>query len=270
MTGWGLFISTWEWHPSVIIGCVLLIALYFGVIRGRAEKNAAFFVTGVALMFLALVSPLDTLGDDYLFSAHMLQHILLNMVAPPLFVLGVPAWLMQRMLQRPPVSALERVLGYPVVAWGLGSGTLLVWHVPALFDATLENENIHIFEHLTFLVTGTILWWPVFARIDARRLAPMRSALYLLLASMPNALLGIYLTFCRTPLYAGYLHPADEHGALSLIRDRWGLDPLTDQQLGGAFMWVIGSAIYLWAILVMVARWYRQPEAGSDDQRGAP
>jgi len=244
--------------------------LYAWVTRCREKILAVFFAAGVALMFLALVSPLDVLGDDYLFSAHMLQHILLNMVAPPLFVLGVPAWLLQRLLQRPPVSALERVLGHPAVAWSLGSGTLLLWHVPALFDATLENENIHIFEHLTFLVTGTILWWPVFARIETRRLAPMLSALYLLLASVPNALLGIYLTFCRTPLYVGYLHPSDEHGALALIRDRWGLDPLTDQQLGGAFMWVLGSAIYLWAILVMVVRWYRQPEPETADPRGAP
>ena len=269
MTGWELFSSTWEWHPSVIVGCVLLVVLYVAVTRGRTGTNAWFFMAGVVLMFLALVSPLDALGDDYLFSAHMLQHILLNMVAPPLFVLGVPAWLMQEILQRPPMAVAERVLGYPAIAWTLGSVTLLIWHVPSLFEAVLENENIHIFQHLTFLVTGTILWWPVFARLEDRRLAPMPSALYLLLASVPNALLGIFLTFCRTPLYAGYLHPHDEHGALALIRDQWGLDPLTDQQLGGAFMWVIGSVIYLWAILVMVARWYRQPEAGAEAQRGA-
>lgn len=264
MTGWKLFISAWEWHPSVIAGCVLLLAVYFAVTRGRAKINALFFVAGVVAMFLALVSPLDTLGDDYLFSAHMLQHILLDMVAPPLFVLGVPAGLVQHMLRPSPVAAMERVLGHPVVAWCLGSGMLVIWHLPVLFNATLENETIHIFEHLTFLVTGTILWWPVFTRFDNRRLAPMTSAIYLLLASVPNGLLGIFLTFCRTPLYAAYFHPGDELGALSLIRDRWGLDLLTDQQLGGACMWVIGSMIYFWAILVMVARWYRQPEAEAE------
>ena len=268
MTGWQLFISAWEWHPTVIAGCLLLLVAYFAATRSRTDKSALFFVAGVVLMFLALVSPLDTLGDDYLFSAHMLQHILLNMVAPPFFVLGVPAWLLQRALRPPPVSALERVLGHPFVAWTLGSGTLAIWHLPALFDATLEHEDIHIFEHLTFLVTGTILWWPAFARMESRRLPSLKAALYLLLASVPNALLGIFLTFCRTPLYSGYLHPTDELGALSLIRGRWGLDPLTDQQLGGAFMWVIGSVIYGWAILALVARWYRQPETEEDAQRG--
>lgn len=260
MNGWKLFTSAWEWHPSVLIGCALLLALYFCFVRGRSKSAAALFVTGVVLMLLALVSPLDPLGDDYLFSAHMLQHILLNMLAPPLFVLGLPAWLVQRMLQRPLIAGAERVLGQPAVAWLLGTVTLLIWHVPALFDATLENENIHIFEHLTFLVTGTILWWPVFMRHE-RRLAPMLGAFYLFLASVPNGLLGIVLTFVRTPLYEGYLHPHDELGALALIRDRWGLDPLTDQALGGAFMWVLGSAIYLAGILVLVARWYRQPES---------
>ena len=264
MTGWELFISTWEWHPSVIAGCVLLLAVYFVATRCRAEKEAGFFVAGVVAMFLALVSPLDALGDDYLFSAHMLQHILLDMVVPPLFVLGLSMWLVQQIVRRPPLAALERVLGNPAVAWSLGSGTLVLWHLPTLFNATLENEALHIFEHLTFLVTGTIMWWPVFVRFDNLRLAPMMSALYLLLASVPNALLGIFLTFCRTPLYSGYFQPTDELGALPLIRGRWGLDPLTDQQVGGACMWVIGSAIYLWAILVMVARWYRQPETAAE------
>ena len=270
MTGWQLFSSAWEWHPPVIVGCVLLVALHWGVTRWRPRADAACFVTGVVLMFLALVSPLDPLGDDYLFSAHMLQHILLNMVAPPLFVLGMSGWLVQRMLQCPPLAAAERVLGHPVIAWTLGSATLLIWHVPVLFDATLENEPIHIFEHLTFLVTGTILWWPVLVRFADRRLAPMKAALYLLLASVPNALLGIILTFGQTPLYLDYLHPHDELGALALIRVRWGLDPLTDQQLGGACMWVLGSAVYLWGILVLVARWYRQAETEEVDPRGAP
>lgn len=259
MNGWQLFTSAWEWHPSVLAGCALLLAWYFFCVRGRAKTAAAFYVTGVVSMLLALVSPLDPLGDDYLFSAHMLQHILLNMLAPPLFVLGLPAWLVHRLLQRPALATTERVLGQPVVAWLLGSGTLLLWHVPALFNATLENEKLHIFEHLTFLVTGTILWWPVFMRYARPRLTPLPGALYLFLASIPNGLLGIVLTFARTPFYAGYLHPHDELGALALLRDHWGLDPLTDQALGGALMWVLGSTIYLAGILVLVARWYRQP-----------
>jgi cytochrome c oxidase assembly factor CtaG len=151
-----------------------------------------------------------------------------------------------------------------VVAWVLGSGTLWVWHLPYLYNLTLANENIHIFEHITFLVTGTILWWPVFSPLRERRLAPLIAIVYLFLASLANGLLGIFFTLANTAFYTGYLHPDDELGALSLIRNTWGLDPVADQKLGGAFMWVIGSVIFLWAILVMVARWYSEGEADSD------
>lgn len=260
MTGWQLFISGWEWHPSVIAGCVLLLAGYCTALRFRLDRHALFFCASVITIFLALVSPLDPLSDDYLFSAHMVQHILLNMVAPPLLVLGLPAVLMRRFLRVPLMTASEHLLGQPVFALCVGSLTLWAWHLPSWYNATLENDGIHIFEHLTLLVTGTMMWWPVFTRLDERRLSPVMSTVYLLLASVPNGLLGIFFTFAHTPYYSGYAHPNDELGALSLIRDTWKLDQISDQQLGGAIMWVVGSAIYLWAILVVVVRWFRKEE----------
>lgn len=260
MTGGQLFISGWEWHPSVIAGCLLLLAGYGGALRFRLDRHALFFGAGVATIFFALVSPLDPLSDNYLFSAHMVQHILLNMVAPPLLVLGLPTSLIRRFLSLPLMATAERILGQPVVAWCAGSITLWVWHLPSWYNATLENEAIHIFEHLTLMVTGTMMWWPVFTRLEERRLSTVRSIVYLLLASVPNGLLGIFFTFAHTPYYSGYAHPEDELGALSLIRDTWKLDQVSDQQLGGAIMWVVGSAIYLWAILVVVVRWFRESE----------
>ena len=259
MSGWKLFTSAWEWHPSVVAGCALLLGGYLAAVRCRINRCTLFFAAGVIATLLALVSPLDPLGDDYLFSAHMLQHILLDMVAPPLFILGLPAEPMRRLLRWPPLSAVERVLGQPVLAWWLGTGTLCVWHLPVLFNAALASEGVHIFQHLTFLVTGTIMWWPVFGPLEERRMTPMTSVVYLLLASVPNAILGIFFTFAGTSFYAAYAQPEDELGALALIRDSWGLDPVTDQQLGGAIMWVLGSIIYFWAILAAVARWFLEP-----------
>ena len=261
MTTPELLLSSWDWEPSVIIGCLLLQAAYLVFVRGHINRTTVLFTGGVLTMFLALVSPLDGLGDDYLFSAHMVQHMLLDFVAPLFFVLGLPAEQMRRVLHWPPLDRLERWLGYPVLAWVLGNFTLWIWHVPVLYNATLENEAIHIFEHLTLLVTGTIMWWPVFTTMDERRLRPMRGAIYVAALSLSNGLLGIIYTFLTTPLYPAYVNPEDPRGALSLIRGQWGLDPVTDQQLGGAVMWVMGGVIGLATIVMLVNRWYHEINA---------
>ncbi len=264
MSGWDILTSGWEFHPSVVAGCALLLAAYLTAVRFRMNRNTLFFVSGVGVMFLALVSPLDSLGDDYLFSAHMAQHILLDMVVPPLFMLGLSSAMAAALLRWPPAAWAERILGNPVFAWTLGITTLWLWHLPALYNATLENKGIHIFEHLMFLVTGTIFWWPVFSPLPERRLTPLGSVIYLTLGAIANALLGIIFTISATPFYSGYANPKDELGALSLIRDTWGLTQIADQQLGGAFMWTFGSVIFFWAIMVMVTRWLRETESQSN------
>ena len=262
MTTGKLFATAWDFDPSIVVGCVLLLGLYFLAVRFRFDRFGATFAGGVAIMFLSLVSPIDALGDDYLFSAHMLQHIVLDLVAPALFVMGLPETMVRGWLRLRSIDRTERVLGAPVVAWFLGTGTLAIWHLPYLYNATLANEYIHIFEHITFLITGTILWWPVLSPIRERRLPAMTAVIYLILAGLANSLVGIFFTLANTAFYSGYLHPDDELGALSLIRNTWGLDPVADQKLGGAFMWVIGSVIFLAAILVMVARWFREEAEG--------
>jgi len=260
MTNLQLVTQTWEFHPSVVIGTLLLLIGYLAAVRFRMDRSTAFFSAGLAVMFVALVSPLDPLSDDYLFSAHMLQHILLDFIAPALFVLGLPAALIERWMRIPFMDFAERILGTPVLAWCLGIFTLWAWHLPAFYNATLTSEAVHIFEHLTFLVTGTILWWPVLTPLNRRRLQPMRGVVYLTLAALFNGILGIIFTVSDTAYYPAYAHPEDEIGALSLIRESWGLDPLNDQKLGGAIMWVGGSMILFWAIMALVVRWYRDPE----------
>jgi putative membrane protein len=270
VTGWRLFLSTWDFEPSVVVGSLLLLAAYLAAVRFRFGRQAMLFTAGVVVMFLALVSPLDELGDDYLFSAHMLQHILLDLVAPFLFVLGLPAELGETLLRRPFIAGAERMLGNSAVAWVLGVGTLWIWHLPYLYDATLANENIHVFEHLTFLATGTIFFWPAFTPVARRQLAAPMAIVYLSLAALANGLLGIIFTISSTPFYPGYAHPEDRLGALSLIRDTWGLNRVADQQLGGVFMWAIGSTIFLGAIMTVVVRWYREPETADETAAAEP
>lgn len=261
MTLGHLLAATWSWDPSVIVGCLALLGVYFVVGRRRITvSQALFFSGGVLVMFLALESSLDELGDTYLFSAHMLQHLLLLLITPPLLLLGLPGWLAQRILAWPLADRIEQILSRPPVAWLLGTLTVWVWHLPVLYNATLLDENIHIMEHLDFLVTATIFWWPVLSPLKEKRMAPLATIFYLFAAAASSSILGIILTFASPGLYPAYLQPDDELGALPFIRDTLGLTPAVDQQLGGLLMWVPGSLVYLSGILGALYRWYSEPE----------
>jgi putative membrane protein len=255
-----LLAEAWEVEPSIVIGCALLLAVWAAAGGLRFHRKAVWFVTGVAVLLLDLVGPLDVLGDDYLFSAHMLEHLVLVLVVAPLLLLGIPEPMARRIVAWRPAAAVERVLRRPVVAWSVAVGTLWLWHAPPLYNATLASEQVHILEHLSFLVTWTIFWWPVLTPLPESRLDPMAALLYLYAAMVANSVLGILLTFAPLGLYPAYVSPGDELGALGLIRGTWGLTPGPDQQLGGLLMWVLGMLAFLWAAMAMIARWYRMPE----------
>jgi putative membrane protein len=223
------------------------------------DKRALFFIAGVVIMWFALESSLDELGDTYLFSAHMVQHLLLILVVPPLLLMGTPRRLAARILDWPPADRIEQILSRPLLAWLLGIGTVWVWHIPVLYNATLHNEQIHILEHVDFLVMSTILWWPVLSPVMEKRLSPVRTIAYLFAAAAASSVLGIILTFTPPGLY-DYLHPVDTLGALPLIREKWGLTPAVDQQIGGLLMWVPSGLVYLSGILSALGRWYSAPE----------
>ena len=207
-------------------------------------------------MFLALVSPLDELGDSYLFSAHMVQHLFLTIVGSPLLVLGTPGWLVEPLLRKPVVFRIARVLTFPALAFVLYNFDFWLWHVPILYNATLENQNIHILEHVTFIVFGVIYWWPVFSPSALLpRLSMGGQVLYLFLSGMPTVALGAGLTFFP-PLYAPYL-------AAPRI---WGLSAATDQQLGGLIMWVPGNIVYILIASVLFIRWMQRQEAKQREQ----
>lgn len=253
----GPILTAWTWEPSVVLGCCALVLAYLAAVRGRYTPRAPWFFAGVGVLFLALTSPIDALGDDYLFSVHMVQHLLLVLVVAPLLVWGLPPAEMAWLLRRPGVGRIERVLAAPLLAWGLAAGVLWVWHLPALYNAALRDEGIHAVQHLIFLGTAVIYWWPVLAPAPAHRLSPLAALPYLFLMGLSNVLLGVLLTFIPAGLYPAYLHPIDTLGILLLIRQTWGLTPAFDQQLGGLAMWVPGGLVYLAAILGTVIQWYR-------------
>ncbi|HZO80985.1 MAG TPA: cytochrome c oxidase assembly protein [Candidatus Binataceae bacterium] len=258
------------WDPdfSVLLGCAALLVGYY--LTHRAElSRAPWFVAGVAAMLLALVSPLDPLGDEYLFSAHMLQHLALELAVPPLLLLGISPRFARAVVDYAPLGRVERALGNPLVAWPLGVGMLALWHLPALFDAALGDEYVHIFEHLCFLVSATIFWWPILSPLPECRVAPLWAQLYLLGGAMANSLLGIWLTFAPAGLYAPYLHPADTLDVERLLRAGLGLTPALDQQIGGLLMWVGGGFVFLAVMVAEFLPWFAATAGESaPDARG--
>lgn len=260
MTFWQLLAATWSWDPSVIAGCLMLAAVYLLAVKFRVNRHNGWFLSGLLVMYLALESPLEEFGDTYLFSAHMAQHLLLVLVVPPLLLWGIPPRLARQLINGSPAGAAERLLRRAPVAWLLAGVTLWVWHLPTLYNATLLDERLHIFEHLTFLVTATIFWWPVLTPLPESRLDPLASIFYLFAAAASNAALGIILTFAEPGLYPAYIHPHDELGILPALRNQWGLTLAVDQQVGGLLMWVPGSLVYLAGIVAALVYWYGAPE----------
>lgn len=259
--GLDFWLTQWSLEPSILIGTALITGLYLyaiGPFRRRhfteepvKSAQTFAFLAGVFVMFLALVSPLDELGDSYLFSAHMLQHLFLTIVGPPLLLLGTPEWLVNQALGNRIVFQIAKVLTYPVVAFFLFNADFWLWHAPPLYNATLENQTIHIIEHLTFIFFGLCYWWPIFS--PSKKLPPLHiggQILYLFLSGMPSVLLGAGLTF-SPPLYAPYI-------AAPRV---WGISAATDQQLGGLIMWVPVSIFYIVIMSILFIRWMLQQEA---------
>ncbi len=259
--GLQFWLTQWNWQPSIILGTILIIALYVYAVGPLREKfqladamsmrQAVAFVIGVNLIFLALFSPLDELGDRYLFSAHMLQHLILTFVGPPLMLLGTPAWLIQPLLRNPIILRIGKIITNPFVAFALFNVDFFLWHAPPLYDATLFNENLHIFEHLTFIVFAVLYWWPVLSPLKEGlpRLSFGGQVMYLFFGGMPMVLLGAGLTF-SAPLYTPYINAPRV----------WGISAATDQQLGGLIMWIPVTLFMIVVMSILFIRWMQQQE----------
>ncbi len=253
-------LNVWNGSPSLVGGIAALGgASAFAAVHelrnhggGVAWGHLAAVGAGLLVLTLALVSPLDALADRALFSAHMLQHLLLTLVVPPLFLLGLPVPLLARAGRAvagwPPLGWV----GHPLVLLAGSLGALWVWHAPRLYDAALHDTELHAVEHLCFLVTAGLYWWPV-VRPGAfpRRLPDPLQLAYLFAGAAGSSLLGILITFSPGLLYATY---ASNAGLVS-FRASLGLSPLEDQQLGGLLMWMGGGLWYLGAVVLVFARW---------------
>ena len=256
-----------EWTlPYPLTISVALAALVYlrGWIALRQTRRRQFnglrlasFLGGLAVLWLAIGSPMDGFADALL-SAHMVEHLLLMSAVPPLLLCGLPVAPLLRGLPRAVVRhvispflrmrAARRVAHWlvrPVVAWLLMNLTFLAWHIPAAYDFALEHENWHVFEHLCFLTTSLLFWWCILRPWPASRAQQGWGMLFFLVsADVVNTALSAILAFCDRPVYTFYLdHPAG-----------FGLPPLEDQVLGAVIMWVFGSFVFLVPAVVITTR----------------
>src|SRR5436190_10878478 len=249
----------WNVHLSVAAGLALLGGLY--VFLGGltwARRHVASFAGALLVLFVALNGPLHNLSDTYLFSAHMGQHLLLTLVFPPLRLYGTPAHVVRPLLRPRWVMTLGRVLTRPLAAALVFTGPIVIWHVPSLYEAALRHHNLHIVQHVVFLATAVIMWWPVLSPVpELPRASYGTQLLYLFALGLPMSLAGALITLADGVLYPFYVSAPRV----------WGLTPAADQQLGGLLMWVVGT-IYLWvAASVVWFRWSAREESG--DVEGA-
>ena len=251
----------WHSHPEVLIGLAILEGVYLlgvGPLRDRYDladrtdsRQVATFTLGVLVIFVALLSPLHILSDRYLFSAHMLQHVLLTLVAPPLLIVGTPDWLLRPLLRPNAVFRLARIATHPVIAFVLFNIVFSMWHIPVLYNLSVTNNGVHIGEHLLFMSTAVLMWWPITSTMpELPRLSYPLQMVYLFLLSIAQIIVFAPITFSRVPIYQWYV-------AAPKI---WEVTPLVDQQVGAIIMKIGGGAIFMTLLIVTFFRWYGREE----------
>ncbi len=254
----------WLSDPAVLAPLALLAGIYvwrFRQVRrdsggrGAGPLQAAAFAGAMVALLIALVSPLDGLGEDYLFSAHMLQHVLLGDIAPLLLLLAL-----SRVIMRPATRRLMRFaralgpLANPVTGIAIWLALMYLWHIPALYDAAAQNAAVHLLEHIAFFAAGIALWWPLIQPVPMRRrLTGMQPLAYIASAKAGLAALGLYLAWATTPLYPYY----------ETTPRIWGLSPTEDQNVGGVIMMVEQSFTL---VLVMVALFVRMLTRSEEEE----
>ena len=220
--------------------------------RGASARHVWAFVGSLVVIFIALISPLDGLGEDYLFSAHMVQHLLLGDIAPLLMLLALSRVIMRPLTRR--LQSVERALGplaHPASALILWLSLVYLWHVPSLYDAALEHSAVHALQHVSFFTAGVLVWWPLIQPVPMRnRLTGMWTFGYIGAAKLGLASLGLFLTWTSTVVYTYYEH----------VPRVWGLSALTDQNVGGAIMMVEQSVLLVSVLAVLFGRMLAQSE----------
>ena len=254
----------WDVHESLVIGSLTLLVLFAWAIGpGRRKygwsdvpatpRQRGLFLGTTTLMYFTLDGPLHHLADDLLFSAHMLQHMILQLLWAPLLVVAVPPWLWRAMLRPAPVAALARFFSRPMVAFVTYNAIVFGWHIPGMYNLALTTHGFHIVQHLMFMSSAVLMWWVMIAPLDEYRATYAHRMVFVLANMLAMKTLGLIISLSDDVLYTFYLSQPRA----------WGIDALGDQQLGGMLMWLPGGGL-LWAGLGRV--WWQWVKTGTPDR----
>jgi putative membrane protein len=248
-----------EIFPSILIGCLYLLGVYW-LATGPARRHlgwsddvrpgfarAASWTAAVLVIFFSLNGPLHEWADGYLFTAHMVQHLLLMLLMPPLLIWGLPPELIRKALQYRPVLTVGRFLTHPVIAYVAYNVVFIFWHFPQWYNMALMDHTVHIIQHLSFMVVAVMMWWPIMSPVRELVRIPTGPFLmaWIFLFGIPGTVVSALITLSNEVLYTWYA-AAPRITALS---------PLDDQRLGGLIMWIPGMLVFWVAITVVFFRW---------------
>ena len=255
----------WHPHPEVIIG-LTVIQLAYMVLVGKLNHHSVAtevssgqivaFTLGIIIIAICLLSPLHYISDNYLFSAHMLQHVLLTLLAPPLIIFGIPDQAINKCLNVPFLSNIAKSLTNPIVAFMSFNLTFSIWHMPQLYHYSVSLHWVHVVEHLMFVLTAILMWWPIASR---SRLLPKLSyplrIIYLFFLSIAQIIVFGMITFSNNPLYDWYIDAPRI----------FGISAMLDQQIGGIIMKVGGGGVFLTLLISIFLKWYKTEQDTAGD-----
>jgi putative membrane protein len=245
----------WSWHPHPDAWLLAggLAAMYLIAIRRRertatdpfsiaaSRRQKGFFLAGCLVLLVAAEWPVHDLAEGYLYSVHMVQHLLFTLLMAPLFLLGMPAWMLRALLPGP-LLRIARICSRPLVALVVANGVLVLTHWPALVDASIGNEALHLGLHTLITLSAFVMWMPVLSPLlEVPRLSKPAQCGYLFLQSLVPTVPASFLTFGTQPLYQAYgafPHPFD-------------VSTLSDQRTAGLIMKLVGGAV-LWAVISVI------------------
>src|SRR5687767_8124626 len=263
--GW----TSWTIHWSTVVGLAALGAVYSLAARHvqrrarasgsevpilRASQRVSFF-SGLVVIFASLNGPLHDLSDYYLFSAHMVQHLVLSLAMPPLLLAGTPGWLVRPLVEHRVIGSIARAITRPIRCFIIFNVVIAAWHLPPLYNTAMAHHPVHIVQHLTLMAASVLMWWPFLSPLpELPRLAYPGQMLYCFLMVIPMSIVAIYIAMADHVLYPAY----------SVAPRVWDISPLSDQQIGGLIMWVPGGLLFYVVMTVVFFKW-----AGRDNDSTA-
>ncbi|MCC7162654.1 MAG: cytochrome c oxidase assembly protein [Anaerolineae bacterium] len=247
----------WTFDPGIWLGIVALHGGYLltvGPLRSKfstsqpiSSRQLTYWTLGILTLIVALITPLALISDVYLFSAHMLQHLLLTLVAPALLLLGTPGWLFDPLRTRPTLLRIARFLCNPFVAFAAFNVVFIAWHAPAMYNLALASPVMHLLEHFTMVAAAMLTWMPILSptRLLPRLPLPLQ-VFYAFLQSIVGTGLGAILTLAKDPIYNFYAQAPR----------LWNIPVLEDQVWAGLVMWIGAAMLWLLVLTIIFFRWF--------------